>query len=160
MQSESNPAFRKRLLKALAALGIFAFLLWWVLYNLFFDKRLFHIDSEQVTAVRLSVTHYYEEFITDREGIEEMVDLLNGFTYRRMDAAYGQFAGAGGPGIGIYQENGENIGFIFNPNAVRFSWEGVQVAYYGPDGYFQEQIDYLSERVGRDVALKDRPREN
>lgn len=95
MQSESNPAFRKRLLKALAALGIFAFLLWWVLYNLFFDKRLFHIDPEQVIAVRLSVTYYYEEFITDREGIEEMVDLLNGFTYRRMDAAYGQFAGAG-----------------------------------------------------------------
>ena len=82
MQSESNPAFRKRLLKALAALGIFAFLLWWVLYNLFFDKRLFHIDPEQVIAVRLSVTYYYEEFITDREGIEEMVDLLNGFTYR------------------------------------------------------------------------------
>lgn len=121
---------------------------------------MFHIDPEQVTAVRLSVTYYYEEFITDREGIEEMVDLLNGFTYRRMDAAYGQFAGAGGSGIVIYQENGENIGFIFNPNAVRFSWEGVQVAYYGPDGYFQEQIDYLSEKVGRDVALKDRPREH
>ena len=93
MQSESNTAFRKRLLKALAAPGIFAFFLWEILYTWFFDKRLFHIDPEQVTAVRLSVTHYYEEFITDRKGIEEMVDLLNGFTYRRMDAAYGQFAG-------------------------------------------------------------------
>ena len=160
MQSESNTAFRKRLLKALAALGIFAFLLWEILYTWFFDKRLFHIDPEQVTAVRLSVTHYYEEFIMDREGIEEMVDLLNGFTYRRMDAAYGQFAGAGGPGIGIYQENGENIGFIFYPNIVRFNWEGVQVAYYGPDGYFQEQIDYLSEKVRKDVTGGGRPREN
>ena len=110
--------------------------------------------------MRPGVTYYYEgNHHTDRKGIERQLDLYKQPT-ERMDAAYGQFAGAGGPGIGIYQENGENIGFIFNPNAVRFSWEGVQVAYYGPDGYFQEQIDYLSERVGRDVALKDRPREN
>ena len=47
MQSESNTAFRKRLLKALAALGIFAFLLWEILYTWFFGKRLFNIDPTE-----------------------------------------------------------------------------------------------------------------
>lgn len=90
MQSESNPAFRKRLLKALAALGIFAFLLWWVLYNSFFDKRLFHIDPEQVfhlkprnissIEIRNRITFRYR-IVTDSEEIRSIANYLNDFTY-------------------------------------------------------------------------------
>lgn len=133
-------------MKALAALGIFAFLLWEILYTWFFDKRLFHIDPEQVTAVRLSVTYYYEEFITDREGIEEMVDLLNGFTYRRMDAAYGQFAGAGGSGIVIYQENGENIGFNFSQISCGLTGKGSKSLITAPMGTFKSRSTIFLKR--------------
>lgn len=105
------------------------------------EKTMFHLDPAQVTAVTLrNANKLTSVTFTDPEEREEIVDLLNGFTYWSSK----DYPPATGWSycLNMETENGEDLSVEFSLSGVKTSHsDGSSTYYEGPEGYFQKLVD-------------------
>lgn len=104
-------------------------------------QTLFHLDPEQVTAVTVrNANKLTSVTITDPAEREELVNLVNGFTYRSTR----EFPPAGGWSycVDLETETGDDVSIQFSLSRVEASSPGGgSIHYYGPGGYFRKLVD-------------------
>lgn len=101
-------------------------------------KTLYHFQPGQVTEVTLQHNGDIRD-VTDPAQIEEIVDLLNGFTYRTSrDVA----PATGWEYHAVLSTGNESYDFTFSPGTLRI-WndDGSSTIYSGPSGYLQPLVD-------------------
>lgn len=105
-------------------------------------KRLLSpIDPAQITQVSLRNGNKVTRMdITDREQIEEIVELVNGFTYRTSQEV--PPASGWSYYLDLEGESGPVASIDFSSSSIR-KWhkDGSSTFYYGPTGYFRELVD-------------------
>lgn len=106
---------------------------------------LFHIDSSEVKSITLTASAASRE-ITDRQQIEEIVTLLNDFTYEKAEELSGDLLGQGYrlylnmiPGRKM-----DNMDFYADRIRIHKKDAG-SVLYFGPAEYFQPLVDLAEE---------------
>lgn len=101
-------------------------------------KKLYHFQPGEVTQVYLQ--HYADmRDVTDPAQVEEIVDLLNGFTYR--NTRYVPPAAGWDYRVGL-STNTWAYDFTFTADSLRiWNRDGSSTIYSGPAGYLQPLVD-------------------
>ena len=102
-------------------------------------KKLYHFQPGEVTQVYLQ--HYADmRDVTDPAQVEEIVDLLNGFTYR--NTRYVPPAGGWSYILDVEGPSGPVASVEFGISTIRQrNGDGSSTIYSGPPGYFRKLVD-------------------
>ena len=110
----------------------------------FLQKRtLFHIKPSSVESITFWHGSGGSMEITDREQIDQTIQLLNDFTYDETE----EYPPAGGWSYRLTFQNGlEKVNIEFDTDYIRKRRnDGGSVVYYGPAGHFQPLVDLGEE---------------
>ena len=110
----------------------------------FLQKRtLFHIKPSSVESITFWHGSGGSMEITDREQIDQTIQLLNDFTYDETE----EYPPAGGWSYRLTLQNGlEKVNIEFDTDYIRKRRnDGGSVVYYGPAGHFQPLVDLGEE---------------
>ncbi|MCI8386647.1 MAG: hypothetical protein HFE95_09445 [Acutalibacter sp.] len=110
----------------------------------FLQKRtLFHIKPSSVESITFWHGSGGSMEITDREQIDQAIQLLNDFTYDETE----EYPPAGGWSYRLTFQNGlEKVNIEFDTDYIRKRRnDGGSVVYYGPAGHFQMLVDLGEE---------------
>ena len=110
----------------------------------FLQKRtLFHIKPSSVESITFWHGSGGSMEITDREQIDQTIQLLNDFTYDKTE----EYPPATGWSYRLTFQNGlEKVNIEFDTDYIRKRRnDGGSVVYYGPAGHFQPLVDLGEE---------------
>ena len=120
----------------------------------FLQKRtLFHFEPSSVESIALWCGDGGSMEITDREQIDQTIQLLNDFTYDETE----EYPPAGGWSYRLTFQNGlEKVNIEFDTDYIRKRRnDGGSVVYYGPAGHFQMLVDLGEEAHERFLTDND-----
>ena len=106
-------------------------------------RTLFHFEPSSVESIALWCGDGGSMEITDREQIDQAIQLLNDFTYDETE----EYPPAGGWSYRLTFQNGlEKVNIEFDTDYIRKRRnDGGSVVYYGPAGHFQMLVDLGEE---------------
>lgn len=135
----THPSKKKAILLAAGCLVLAAAVAAVWLFNRPQPGKLYHFQPGEVTQVYLQ--HYADmRDVTDPAQVEEIVDLLNGFTYQ--STRYVPPAGGWSYILDVEGPSGPVASVEFGISTIRQgNGDGSSTIYSGPPGYFRKLVD-------------------
>ncbi len=107
---------------------------------------LFHFEPSKVQSITLTYGFLWRD-IEDRQQIEEIVKLLNDFTYEKTEELSGDLLGESYCLYLNMNADRKEESISFNMDRIRIQKESGFVMYYGPPGYFRRLVELMTEEV-------------